>query len=476
LGAETPRAHHGGSRLDFREVEGDRMTGAPVLFGTDGVRGIAGEYPLEKRFVRKLGAAAGAIYNQEVRGRRRFFLLGRDTRASGPWIAQTFAEGAANAGIQVLDAGVTSTPSLAYLVPKEQVMGGVMVSASHNPAEFNGIKLFSPLGTKCPDAWERLIEKRVSELIDPPKPRRALIRKDSKAIQDYLDFLKRSLPSKTSFKGLTLVVDCSNGSLSKIAPAFLRRLGVHVMAIGASPNGKNINAGWGSQHPEKMQAEIKRRKAHGGMAFDGDADRIILCDENGNILDGDYILACAIRCLKEDNRLAGNMAVVTVMANLGLMKALRSWGVQTVVTPVGDRFVSDKLEETGGVIGGEQSGHVIFHDLLPTGDGLLTGIQILSMLRRRHQPLSWIKSLFAKFPQVLENVRVREKRPLEECPGVWAEIERAKRELGDNGRVLVRYSGTEPLLRVMMEGPSKPKLVELSDCIIREARNALGAL
>ena len=271
------------------------------------------------------------------------------------------------------------------------------------------------------------------------------------------------------------MVDCSHGSLSKIAPAFLKSLGVRVIAIGASPNGKNINAGWGSQHPEKMQEMVRREKAQGGMAFDGDADRIILCDETGEILDGDYVLACAARCLKEENRLAGNMVVVTVMANLGLMKALRAWGIDALVTPVGDRYVSEKLEECGGVIGGEQSGHIIFHHLLPTGDGLQTGLQILSMLRARGKPLSWIRTLFAKYPQVLENVRVRQKRPLEECPEVQAEISRAVSELGDDGRVLVRYSGTEPLLRVMMEGPSQMKLKELAGRIVERARSALGA-
>ncbi len=368
------------------------MSQAPILFGTDGIRGVAGEFPLQKSFVRKLGAAAAAVYCQEIRDRKPVMFLGRDTRESGRWIAQAFCEGAAQEGVRVIDLGVTSTPSLAYLVPKKQMMGGIMISASHNPAEFNGIKLFSPLGRKCPDAWERLIEKRVTQIPDPKRGRISL-RKDSKALKEYLDFLKRSIPPRTSFKGIKLIVDCSHGSLSKIAPVFLRSLGVQVTAIGSAPNGKNINAGWGSQHPEKMQELVKRKKADGGMAFDGDADRIILCDEEGQLLDGDYIIACTARCLKEENRLAGNMAVVTVMANLGLMKALRSWGVEALVTPVGDRFVSDKLEECGGVIGGEQSGHIIFHHLLPTGDGLLTGIQVLSMLRQRKKPLSWIRTL-----------------------------------------------------------------------------------
>jgi phosphoglucosamine mutase len=225
-----------------------------------------------------------------------------------------------------------------------------------------------------------------------------------------------------------------------------------------------------------MQQVIRQKKTDGGMAFDGDADRIILCDETGEILDGDYVLACAARCLKEENRLAGNMVVVTVMANLGLLKALRDWSIEALVTPVGDRYVSDKLEECGGVIGGEQSGHVIFHDLLPTGDGLLTGLQILGMLRQRNKPLSWIRSLLVKYPQVLINVKVRQKKPLEECGAIQQQILFAQSELGNDGRVLVRYSGTEPLLRVMMEGPEESELQKLAGRIVDEAKKVLGGV
>jgi phosphoglucosamine mutase len=445
----------------------------PRLFGTDGIRGIAGEYPLEKMVIRKLGAAAAAVYREHVSGRKPLFLLGRDTRGSGPWIAQAFAEGAATQKVDIVDAGVISTPSLAYLVPKRKVLGGVMISASHNPAAFNGIKLFNPFGRKCPDAWEQEIEQRIHELAPPPalKPR---LRKDATAVKDYLAFLRRTLPPHTSFKGLKLVVDCSHGSLSAIAPRFLRSLGAQVIAIGASPTGKNINAGWGSQQPEKMQKLVVARKAHGGLAFDGDADRIIFCDEFGRLLDGDFILACAAHSMKEEKRLTGNTVVVTVMANFGLMKALESWQVQTLATPVGDRYVSDMLEERGCSIGGEQSGHIIFHDHLPTGDGLLTALQVLSMLRRRHRPLSWVYSLFKRTPQILLNVHVKVKKPLEDCPTIQREIENARQELADQGRVVVRYSGTEPLLRIMMEGPHETRLKALAGKIASTARDVLG--
>lgn len=444
-----------------------------TLFGTDGVRGIAGHFPLEKSLIRKLGAAAAAVYRQHVTGRKPVFLLGRDTRSSGLWIAKAFAEGAASQRVDLLDAGVISTPSLAFLVPQRKVLGGVMISASHNPAEFNGIKLFNPRGRKCPDAWEQLIEKRVAEMAPPPAAK-VRMRKDRAAVKDYLSFLRRTLPPHTSFKGLKLVVDCSHGSLSGIAPPFLRSLGARVIAIGAAPNGRNINAGWGSQQPEKMQRMVLARKADGGMAFDGDADRIVLCDELGRLLDGDFILACIAHSLKEEKRLTGNTVVVTVMANLGLMKALESWKVQTLATPVGDRYVSDMLEERGCVIGGEQSGHIIFHEHLPTGDGLLTGLQVLSMLRRRKRPLSWVHSLFTKYPQVLLNVHVKEKKPLEDCPAIQREIENARQELADQGRVVVRYSGTEPLLRIMMEGPDESRLKALVEVIALHARQDLG--
>ncbi len=442
------------------------------LFGTDGVRGIAGQEPLTPRSIRKLGASAAAVYRKQVKGRKPFFLLGRDTRGSGPWMSKAFAEGAATQKVRVVDLGVTSTPSLAYLVPAQKALGGAMISASHNPAEFNGIKLFSAQGTKCPDAWEILIEKNMLSMADVPA-KRVPLRKDFSAVKDYLRFLKKNLPPKTSFKGLKLVVDCSHGSLSKIAPAFLKGLGIKVIAIGASPNGNNINAGWGSQHPEKMQREVLLNQADGGLAFDGDADRIILCDEHGHVLDGDYVIACAARILQMEKRLPGNRVVVTVMANLGLMKALKSWGIQAEATPVGDRYVSEKLDACGGAIGGEQSGHIIFHKILPTGDGLLTGLQILSMLSRLKQPMSWIHSLVTKYPQVLLNLHVKKKTPVDQCPTIQAAIRHAESTLGDDGRVLVRYSGTEPLLRIMMEGPREDQLKELTGRIAAEAEKFL---
>ncbi len=447
---------------------------APLLFGTDGVRGVAGRYPLTRALVRKLGAAAAAVYREQITNRTPVFLLGRDTRSSGGWIAKAFAQGAATHGVKIRDLGVISTPSLAYLVPERRVLGGVMISASHNPAEFNGIKLFNPHGRKCPDAWERRIEKHVQDIPEVPA-RSVTMAKDAQALPDYLAFLRRSLVPKTSFKGLTLVVDCSNGSLSTIAPAFLRRLGVRVIVTSASPNGRNINAGCGSQHPEKMRQLVKRHRAHGGIAFDGDADRVVFCDETGELLDGDYLLACAAHFLREEKRLKGNTVVVTVMANLGLLKTLESWHVHTLSTAVGDRWVSEMLEERGCVIGGEQSGHIIFHEFLPTGDGLLTAIQILGMLRRHKRPLSWVRSLFERFPQVLLNVPVREKKPVEDCPAVQAAIQAARRTLGDQGRVFVRYSGTEPLLRIMLEGPDQAQLNALALGIAQEARKVLGA-
>ena len=445
----------------------------PILFGTDGVRGIAGQHPLVKPLVQKLGAAAAKVLRQQVTGRSPILLLGRDTRASGPWIAKAFAEGAGSQQVLLRDAGVISTPSLAHLVPKRKALGGVMISASHNPAEFNGIKLFGPTGLKCPDAWERMIEKEVAEA---PAPRitRVKIQTDAAARKDYLEFLLSTLPKKTSFKPLKLVVDCSNGSLSKIAPAFLRKLGVRVIAISTQPNGKNINAGAGSQHPEKMQRLVVERKADGGVAFDGDGDRAIFCDELGRILDGDYVIACGAHCLKEENRLARNTVVVTVMANLGLIKTLQNWGIETTMTAVGDRYVSDALDERKAVLGGEQSGHIIFREFLPTGDGLLTAIQTLNMLHSRRHSFSWLTSLFERYPQLLVNVIVKRRHPLEDCPEIQSEIHKARTELGDEGRVVVRYSGTEPLLRIMMEGPDKSRLQAMADRIAASARKVLG--
>jgi phosphoglucosamine mutase len=447
---------------------------APILFGTDGVRGIAGKHPLVKPFIRQLGAAAAKIFRQQVSDRSKVFLLGRDTRGSGSWIAEAFAQGAASQGVNLRDAGIISTPSLAYLVPKRKVLGGVMISASHNPAEFNGIKLFGPTGLKCPDAWERLIEKEVTQATAIPS-KRIKPQKDASAKKDYLAFLLSTLPKRTSFKGLTLVVDCGNGSLAKIAPDVLRKLGAKVIPLGVQPNGRNINAGTGSQHPDRMQRLVVEKKADGGVAFDGDGDRAIFCDESGRLLDGDYIIACAANCLREDKRLANNTVVVTVMANLGLIKTLQNWGIETAMTAVGDRYVSDALTERHAVIGGEQSGHIIFREFLPTGDGLLTALQTLTMLKNRSHKLSWLTSLFQRYPQVLVNVPVKQRRPLEDCPDIQTEIETARHELGDQGRVVVRYSGTEPLLRIMMEGPDQSRLKALADAIAGRARATLGS-
>ena len=445
----------------------------PILFGTDGVRGIAGKYPLEKSLVQKLGAAAAMVLRQQVTGRSPVLLLGRDTRSSGPWIAKAFAEGAGSQQVLMRDAGVISTPSLAYLVPHRNVLGGVMISASHNPAEFNGIKLFGPTGLKCPDTWERMIEKHVAQ--SPPlRVTRVKLQKDAAARKDYLAFLLTTLPKKTSLKPLKLVVDCSNGSLSNIAPGLLRKLGVRVIVTGVRPNGRNINAGTGSQHPETMQRLVVERKADGGVAFDGDGDRAIFCDELGRLLDGDNVVACAAHCLKEENRLAKNTVVVTVMANLGLIKTLQNWGIETTMTAVGDRYVSDALDERKAVLGGEQSGHIIFREFLPTGDGLLTALQVLHMLQDRRHALSWLTSLFERYPQLLVNVEVKRRHPLEDCPDIQAQIQKARAELGDQGRVVVRYSGTEPLLRIMMEGPDKSRLQSMADAIATCARKVLG--
>jgi len=444
------------------------------IFGTDGVRGIAGQAPLTPAFIRRLGASAARIYKIHTRTDHPVFVMGRDTRASGTWIAKAFAEGAGSEGARLIDLGVVSTPAIACLVPRMKASGGVMISASHNPAEFNGIKLFGSRGRKCPDTWEIQMEADIEKHAEVPQ-RKAQVRKNSKALAKYLKFLLDTLPPRFSLKGLSLVIDCSNGALSKIAPAFLRRLGATVMSVGSSPNGRNINAGVGSQHPEKMQALVRRKKAFGGLAFDGDADRIVLCDEEGRLLDGDYVLACVAHILKTEKHLRGNTVVTTIMANMGLLKALQAWGIDVETTPVGDRFVSECLELKKGMIGGEQSGHIIFHDHLPTGDGLLTGLQILAMLRRQQRPLSWIYSLMKKYPQVLLNVHVKEKKPLDHCLDLKQAILDAEKVLFDRGRVVVRYSGTEPLLRIMMEGPSADELQALAEGIAAKARAILGA-
>lgn len=451
------------------------------IFGTDGIRGLTGDYPLTPSVVEKIGYAAGSVIarkSKKPKGGDRsagVIVIGRDTRGSGGWIEKKLADGFLKAGLRVFSCGVIPTAAIAAILQRKNFLGGAVISASHNPPEFNGIKFFSSIGKKIPDAWESEIEHQL-KLLKKIKSAQVFKRvepyEEGKGI--FLQLLRDSLPSGFSLKGLRWVVDCANGSASHIAPKVLESFGAHVAVLHAAPDGKNINLHSGALHPKALQAAVVKSKAHGGCAFDGDADRVQFVDEKGQLLDGDVLIGMAAQHLKEEGRLKENAVVATVMANLGFIRKVEKLGIRVVSCPVGDRSVLEALESSGAILGGEQSGHVIFREFLPTGDGLLTALQILSVLVQKKKKLSHYQKVFPKTPQVLLNVRVEQKVPVEQLPRVRKAIQKAERQLGRNGRVFVRYSGTEPLLRVMVEGPSQKVISKIAEEIAEEAKSVLA--
>lgn len=424
------------------------------LFGTDGVRGLAGKPPLSTDFVRRLGWATGRVLALHEPTRPHAVFVVRDTRASGPALLRALADGLGAAGYAVWDGGVLPTPAVAALLPGLPVAAGAVLSASHNPAPYNGIKLFNPLGMKIDDAWEDAIERLAleEETAIAPAPR---IKPFPAARARYADFLFRAWPAGLSLRGVPIVLDCAHGAASTVAPALFRRLGARVTVLSASPSGRNINRGCGALHPEALARAVRRARARLGVAFDGDADRAIFVDESGRVRDGDAVLLVTARALQARGRLRGNAVAVTVMTNLGLIRALESLGIRAEVTPVGDKHVWRGMVKSGAVVGGEPSGHVIFREFLPTGDGILTALHVLAVLAETGRPFSALTSLAVEYPQALVNVVVKERVPLEKIPGFTAAVAGIEKSLGATGRTLIRYSGTEPLLRVMIEGPDR---------------------
>ncbi len=438
------------------------------MFGTDGIRGVAGESPLTKREIYRLGLAAGHVLKSKNADGKKRILIVRDTRGSGEWILAELAKGLRDNGIDVFDAGVLCTPSVAYLVKAHGYDAGVVISASHNPPEFNGIKFFTPQGFKWPDAWENIVEEKFfSNAFQPAAKRKGTITKVHEFHQDYEAFLLSSLPDRPDLSWMRVAIDCSNGANHKTAPDVIRRLGATIFALGTSPNGRNINVGCGSQKTEKLARLVVEKKCHIGLAFDGDGDRLILVDERGRTLDGDHILALLAKFFKKKKILRNNRVVITVMANLGLKKALTQLGVKVSEVSVGDRYVSAEMRKKNSILGGEQSGHIILGAHLPTGDGLLTALHVLNVLDEERRRLSELVAWMKKYPQVLLNVPVKERTPIAELDHVSGKISSVEKILGSNGRVLVRYSGTEPLLRIMLEGPNKNQLTTFANDIAK---------
>jgi phosphoglucosamine mutase len=440
------------------------------LFGTDGIRGVAGEYPLDPATVHAFGQALGSDLRRASRDAA--MLIGMDTRESGPWIAAQVAAGLAQQDVPAVSAGVITTPGVAYLTRSSSFTAGVMISASHNPYRDNGIKVFSHSGYKLPDDEEHLVEQEIfrhaGEAPGPPLP----LAPDPALAERYLDYLASTVEG--GFEGMHIVLDCGNGAAYQLAPALFRRLGAEVEAICCEPNGRNINLDCGALHVESLCAAVLQSGASLGVAFDGDADRAIFVAGNGQIVDGDAVLLIAARALHRAGKLEGGLVVATVMSNLGLERALERDGIRLLRTPVGDKYVLEEMVRAGAVLGGEQSGHVIFRQYATTGDGLLTALRVLEIARNRGAGLEALIAGLDIYPQRLQNVRVRERRALHELPEVAREIEECQREFGSAGRVLVRFSGTEPLARVMVEGPDLARVDEFTDRIATAIRNEIG--
>jgi phosphoglucosamine mutase len=463
------------------------------LFGTDGMRGAAGLFPLDAETVWTAGRSL-ARHLASRAGRTPRIVTGRDTRESGAWIERAFTDGALSGGARCDSAGVITTPGVAYLARTLPADAGVVVSASHNPYEDNGIKIFAPTGRKLDDATERLIEADIHEQRSSQAPAAgadAPGRVDAAAesfgpptgdvegaeelVARYLDYLTAEIGAGLDLRGLRLVVDCANGAACRIGPAVLRQLGAEVFSLHDAPDGRNINRECGSLYVERLAGSVASERADLGVAFDGDADRALFVDARGALVDGDATLWVMANYLDARGELAGRRVVATVMSNLGLEVALRSRGVELLRANVGDKYVLEELLRTGASLGGEQSGHVIFPRLSLAGDGLITTLSLLRALRESRSPLERLTEGFTRYPQTLVNVRVREKRPFEDVPEIADSVRRTESRLGEQGRLLLRYSGTEALARVMIEGREQSEIESLAAELAAVIRSTLGA-
>jgi phosphoglucosamine mutase len=447
------------------------------LFGTDGIRGLPGEFPLDDSTLDRVGMALGDYIGSQGRtqGAQARVLIGWDTRESGPHLAERIARGLAASGVEPVSAGVVTTPGVAWLVSREGFDAGVVISASHNPYHDNGVKLISSAGTKFPDAVEAEIERFILSSNEPAETRSAMQLRDNEKIDDdYLDGLRAAVLPGANLAGMKIVMDCANGAASALAPRLFRALGAEVTAIANTPDGRNINAGCGSLHPEAMQKRVAESGAAMGVAFDGDADRAIFASASGRLVDGDGVLLVAGRYMKSAGALKGEVIVGTTMANLGLERALEKSGLKLARTAVGDRYVLEEMQRIGANLGGEQSGHILFLDDATTGDGMLTAIKMASIIALT-EPLDELLADLKVFPQKIVNVKVKSKPPLDTLPEVSRQLTAAENALGKSGRVVLRYSGTEPLARVMVEAEHEDDVRRWTDSLANSVREAIGA-
>jgi len=451
----------------------------PRLFGTDGVRGTAGEYPLDPATVRRLGAALVRAWRARHSaasdgGNGPRILVGRDTRESGGWIEAELAHGASGEGATVTSAGVVPTPAIAYLTRTQGYDAGVVISASHNPFEDNGIKVFSGRGEKFTERDEREVETMVADDSWQARSGEPGDVKPVDLVGAYLDHLRAVFPESARLKGFLLAIDGANGATTTAAPQLFASLGLQTIVIGNRPDGRNINLGCGSTRPELLARIVAERGCQMGVAFDGDGDRAIFVDHRGQIVDGDAVLLMCGRQLQHEGRLKGHAIVATVMSNIGLELALKPLGIDLVRCPVGDKYVMEEMLNRGLSLGGEQSGHIIFSDYLFTGDGLCTALNVLRTVALTGRTLADLASDLTTYPQVLLNVRVREKVDLKTVPAVAATIDVVESRVAGQGRLLVRYSGTEPLLRVMIEGRQQDEIRAWAQEIVDVVKEHLG--
>ncbi len=458
------------------------------LFGTDGIRGVAGEYPLDEATSFAIGRALGHRLQKTVSKPR--VVIGQDTRESSQWIATAIARGLLAHGVEVASAGVLTTPGVAYLARSQRFDAGVVISASHNPWRDNGVKVFASDGYKLPDEVELEIEQEIFahlqkgglSLAQAPPLARAILPGDERLHEAYVAWLVQTIAG-ADISRMKVLVDCANGAATPIAHEVFRRCGVEATFIYDDPDGRNINDHCGALYPEVIAEAVRRGNSESrkpryslGITFDGDADRALFADEDGNVVNGDAILLLAARSLQAQGVLTGDVVVATTMSNMGLEIALRESGIRLLRAPVGDKYVLEEMRRCGAVLGGEQSGHIIFRDGdATTGDGLLTALRVMAKLARAGRGLRDSTSDLKVFPQTIQNVRVREKKPLEQIPEVVAAITAAESELNGDGRVVVRYSGTEPLARVMVEAESEEKMKRLADSIAQTIKKALGS-
>ena len=444
------------------------------LFGTDGVRGKAGDYPLDHETVARLGAALVRAMSQAGGARPLRFIVGRDTRESGEWLERELARGVRSEGALITSAGVLPTPAIAFVTRAMGYDAGLVISASHNPFQDNGIKVFSGRGEKFTEALEQQVEAivadtswRVNGSADEPVGR-------TDVIDAYIGHARLALPNPERIGALKIGIDTANGATTTVAPRLFNELGFAVDVLSAAPDGRNINLACGSTHPEHLAAAVRERGHRLGVAFDGDGDRAIFVDAAGRLVDGDAVLLMCARHLKAKGRLKGNAVVATVMSNIGLEIALRESGIELVRCPVGDKYVMEEMLKRDLSLGGEQSGHIIFSDHLFTGDGIVTALSVLRVMAETGHELADLASQLVTYPQVLVNVRVREKKDLRTVPAIATAMDRVEQQLAGQGRLLVRYSGTEPLLRVMLEGKDQRDIQTWASEIAAVVQQHLG--